>query len=68
MNFVKIAIEQPITVTVCILLALVAGAVAILRVPVQMTPSVDDTVIAVTTHWENASPQEVETEVVDKQE
>ena len=68
MSVVKIAIEQPITVSVCILLALVAGVVAILRVPVQMTPTVDDTVIAVSTNWENASPQEIETEVVDKQE
>jgi HAE1 family hydrophobic/amphiphilic exporter-1 len=33
-----------------------------------MTPEVEDTVIAVTTRWENAAPQDIESEVVEPQE
>ncbi|MDR4504031.1 MAG: efflux RND transporter permease subunit [Candidatus Scalindua sp.] len=68
MNLIKKAIEQPITVAVGIILVIIAGIIAITRVPVQMTPEVEDTVIAVTTRWENASPQEVESEIIDDQE
>ena len=68
MSPVRTAIEQPITVAVGVLLSLLAGLVAFDRVPIQMTPEVQDTVIAVTTNWENASPQEVESEIVDRQE
>src|SRR5690606_25235425 len=33
-----------------------------------MTPDVQDVVITVTTTWESASPQEVESEIIDEQE
>ncbi len=68
MKLVEGAIQQPITVTVFVILALLAGFVALNRVPIQLTPEIEDTVVAVTTTWENASPQEVETEIIDEQE
>ena len=68
MSFIQKSIEQPITVIVCIIIAAVAGVIALAKVPIQMTPQVDDTVIAVNTFWENASPQEVESEIIDIQE
>lgn len=68
MKIVALSIKQPITVSVCVIIAILAGIVALNRVPVQLTPEIEDTVIAVTTTWENASPQEVESEIVDEQE
>ena len=68
MNWITVAIRQPVTVIVGVILTILAGLLAIQRVPIQLTPNVEDTIIAVTTHWEGASPQEVEQEVVDKQE
>jgi len=68
MNLIKLSTKQPISIAVAILFCFLSGIVAFKIVPVQMTPEVDDTVIAVTTHWENASPQEIESEVVDAQE
>ncbi|MCM8538548.1 MAG: efflux RND transporter permease subunit [Lentisphaeraceae bacterium] len=68
MDLIKGSIRQPITVVVGILFVLLAGMVASKKVPIQMTPEVEDTVIAVTTTWENASPQEIESEIVDPQE
>ncbi|MCM8527746.1 MAG: efflux RND transporter permease subunit, partial [Lentisphaeraceae bacterium] len=68
MDPIKGAIKQPITVVVGILFVLLAGLVASKVVPIQMTPEVEDTIIAVTTTWENASPQEIESEIIDPQE
>lgn len=68
MSFVQKSIEQPITIIVCIIITAVAGVIALAKVPIQMTPQIDDTVIAVNTFWENANPQEVESEIIDIQE
>ncbi|QDV05911.1 Multidrug export protein AcrF [Planctomycetes bacterium Poly30] len=68
MNLIRQAVAQPITVSVGILLALLAGLIATLRVPIQMTPEVESVVIAVTTFWEGASSQEIETDVIEPQE
>jgi hydrophobic/amphiphilic exporter-1 (mainly G- bacteria), HAE1 family len=68
MNLVQSAVRQPVTVAVGVLLVLLTGVVAFQRIAIQLTPNVEDTIIAVTTRWEGASPLEVEREVVDKQE
>ncbi len=68
MNFVRLVIRQPVTVVVGVILIVLAGLVALERIPVQLTPHVESMVITVTTFWEGASPQEVEQNIVDKQE
>ena len=68
MNLIKSAIRQPVTVAVGVILILLAGIVALRRIPIQLTPNVEDTIIAVTTRWEGASPEEIEQEIVDPQE
>jgi HAE1 family hydrophobic/amphiphilic exporter-1 len=68
MSFVALVIRQPVTVAVGVILVLMAGLVALSRIPVQLTPSVETMVIAVTTVWEGASPEEIEQSIVDKQE
>jgi HAE1 family hydrophobic/amphiphilic exporter-1 len=44
------------------------GLIALLRIPVQLTPNVDKAEITVNTLWPGASPQEVEREIIDEQE
>lgn len=68
MNLLRTAIEQPITVAVGVILILMAGLISLTRIPIQLTPNVDDTIISVTTMWEGASPDEIEKEIIDKQE
>lgn len=68
MSFIRAAIEQPITVAVGVILILMAGLISLQRIPIQLTPNVDETVIAVTTRWDGASPDEIEQEIIDKQE
>lgn len=68
MNMIRTAIEQPITVAVGVILVLMAGLISLARIPIQLTPNVDDTIISITTMWEGASPDEIEKEIIDKQE
>lgn len=68
MDLIRLSIKDPVTVAVGVILVLLAGVLAIQRVPIQLTPNVEDTIISVTTFWEGASPSEIEQEIVDKQE
>ena len=61
-------VRQPVSVAVGVILILMAGIIALQRIPIRLTPNVEDTIISVTTTWEGASPEEVEQEIVDKQE
>jgi hydrophobic/amphiphilic exporter-1 (mainly G- bacteria), HAE1 family len=68
MSFVETCIRRPVTVMVCVILVVVFGLVGLLRVPVQLTPNVDQPVINVSTNWIGADPQEVEREIIEEQE
>ncbi len=68
MDLVKASVKQPISVVVAVILSMLAGILAFTKVPVQMTPTVDSVVVSVRTFWENASPEEIESDVVIEQE
>ncbi|MFQ5351148.1 MAG: efflux RND transporter permease subunit, partial [Thermoanaerobaculia bacterium] len=44
------------------------GALALTRIPVQLTPTVEEPQVSVMTVWPGASPLEIEREIVDEQE
>ena len=68
MKLVDASIKNPITVIVGVILVVMFGFIALLRIPVQLTPNVDKAEITVNTVWPGASPQEVEREIIDEQE
>ena len=68
MNLIQLAVRQPITIAVGVILALIGGLMTVIKVPVQMTPEVQSVVVNVSTFWENASAEEVESDVIDEQE
>ena len=68
MKLVDASIKNPITVAVGVILLVMFGLIALLRIPVQLTPNVDKAEITVNTIWPGASPQEVEREIADEQE
>lgn len=68
MNIIKASVSQPITIAVGVLLSVMAGMVALRHVPIRMAPEVDSVVIAVGTAWENASAEEIESDVIEEQE
>ena len=68
MKIVDYCIRQPITVAVGVGLSLLAGVMALTSVPVQMKPDVDSVVISISTFWESASAEEIESDIVEEQE
>lgn len=68
MSVTTSAIRYPVSVTVGVLLAMLGGFLALTRVPIQLTPEVQQPMITVTTAWPGASPEEVEKEIIQKQE
>jgi len=68
MHPIQACIHNPVKVAVAVLLFALFGAVALSRMPMQLTPEVDVPQITVETRWPGASPQEIEKQIVDKQE
>jgi HAE1 family hydrophobic/amphiphilic exporter-1 len=68
MKLIAFCIRYPVTVIVGIILALLFGVISLTRIPLQMTPTVERPEISVQTTYEGAAPQEVENEIVDRQE
>ena len=68
MNPISFAIQKPVTIVVGVLIVALCGVIALLRLPVQLTPNVDKPIVTVSTFWEGASPQEIEREILEEQE
>jgi HAE1 family hydrophobic/amphiphilic exporter-1 len=65
---VEAFVRNPVKVAVGVLLVALFGIVSLVRMPMQLTPEVQVPTITIETTWPGASPQEVEREIVQKQE
>jgi HAE1 family hydrophobic/amphiphilic exporter-1 len=65
---IELSVRQPITVAVGVILLILAGVIAAVSVSVRMTPTIDSVVISVTTNWEGASPEQIESDIIELQE
>jgi HAE1 family hydrophobic/amphiphilic exporter-1 len=68
MNAIKFSIEKPVTVIVGIILVILFGLIGLSRMPYQLSPTVIEPEITVTTTWSGATPYEVEREIIEEQE
>jgi HAE1 family hydrophobic/amphiphilic exporter-1 len=68
MKLIDFCVRYPVTVIVGMILALLFGIIALSRLPIQMTPTVERPEISVETEYVGAAPQEIENEIVDRQE
>jgi hydrophobic/amphiphilic exporter-1 (mainly G- bacteria), HAE1 family len=68
MNVIQSAIRYPVTTTVGVAFIILFGVVALLRLPIQLTPDVTKEEITVDTRWHGASSHEIEREIIDEQE
>jgi HAE1 family hydrophobic/amphiphilic exporter-1 len=68
MDLIRLAIRQPVTTIVGIILTVLFGIVALFAIPVQLSPNVEEPEISVRTNWPGASPYEVERDIVEEQE
>lgn len=68
MKLVETSIGRPVTVAVAVIFIILFGIISLFRIPVQLTPDIDNPKVTVNTVWNGASPFEVESEIVKKQE
>jgi len=61
-------VHNPVKVAVGVLLVALFGAIALLAMPMQLTPEVQIPTLTIETVWPGASPQEVERQIVQEQE
>lgn len=68
MNLIRLCLDRPVAVSVGVLLTVLFGLLSLFVIPIQLTPNVDVPIINVQTSWIGANPQEVEREILDRQE
>lgn len=68
MSLIKIFVENPVKVSVGMLLLVMFGVIGLLRMPMQLTPEVETPTLTIQTRWSGASPQEIEREIIQPQE
>ena len=61
-------LERGIFISVIVVAVSLLGLVSLVRVPIQMTPNIERSVVSVRTIWPGATPQDVEAEIVVEQE
>ena len=62
------ALKNPTAVIVAILLVALFGAISLFKLPVQLTPDISQPMIAINTSWRGAAPEEMEAEIIERQE
>ena len=60
-----LAIRRPVTTIVASLLILTAGFAALKSIPIRELPDVDSSVVTVTTRYQGASPQVIDTDITE---
>jgi HAE1 family hydrophobic/amphiphilic exporter-1 len=68
MNLIHGFVQNPVKVTVGVILVLLFGILAMFQLPMQLTPEVEIPTLTIETVWPGANPQEVEQEIVQEQE
>ena len=68
MDPIRFALQNPVKITVGVILLLLFGVIALANIPVQLTPDVDRPVITVRTRWPGRSPEEIEKSIILEQE
>lgn len=68
MDLIKFSIQRPVTAAVMVIMIVLFGMIGLSKLPVQLAPDTELPEIEVMTSWPGASPSELETEVIERQE
>ncbi|MFC1779815.1 efflux RND transporter permease subunit, partial [Thermodesulfobacteriota bacterium] len=68
MDLIKVSIQRPVTILSIIIMLVMFGLISLQRIPYQLSPSVVEPEITVTTTWRGATPYEIEREIIEEQE
>jgi len=67
-GLIGLAVRRPISILSGVLLVCLLGTLALIQLPIQLTPDIAIPTLSVSTDWPGASPAEVEAEILEEQE
>jgi multidrug efflux pump subunit AcrB len=68
MNLTETSLRNPAGVLVAILMVAPLGVFALVKLPIQLFPNIEEPVISIFTSWRAAAPSEIESEIIEPQE
>jgi multidrug efflux pump subunit AcrB len=68
MNLTETSLRNPAGVLVAILMVALLGVFALVKLPIQLFPNVEEPAISIFTAWRAAAPTEMEAEIIEPQE
>lgn len=68
MRIIDSSVRFPVTTAVGVILVVLFGGISLSRIPIQLTPTVDQPQVRIQTRWPGALPQEVERQIIQEQE
>ncbi|REL35849.1 efflux RND transporter permease subunit [Thalassotalea euphylliae] len=68
MKLTSTALKSPAAVSVAVAFILLVGLLSLVKLPIQLFPDIERPRIAIQTFWRAASPQEIESEIIEPQE
>jgi len=68
MNLTETSLRNPAGVLVAILMVALLGVFALVKLPIQLFPNIEEPVISIFTSWRAAAPTEIESEILEPQE
>ncbi len=68
MNLTRSSVKNPAAVLVIVALVFIFGVIAMLKLPIQLTPDIEQPQITISTGWRAAAPEEVESVIIEPQE
>ncbi|XOV77394.1 MAG: efflux RND transporter permease subunit [Aestuariibacter sp.] len=68
MNVTRASVKNPAAVLVIVALVFIFGLIAMMKLPIQLTPDIEQPQITISTGWRAAAPEEVESVIIEPQE
>lgn len=65
MNITRTSINNPAAIIVIAILVVLFGMIALLKLPIQLTPDIEQPQITIGTGWRSAAPEELESVIIE---
>ena len=65
MNYTRTALKNPAAIIVIVILVMVFGLLSVVKLPIQLTPNIEQPQITISTGWRSAAPAELESVIIE---
>jgi len=65
MNYTRTALKNPAAIIVIVALVMVFGLLSVVKLPIQLTPNIEQPQITISTGWRSAAPAELESVIIE---